>query len=110
MNRKAVTQSIGIAVVGMGMVGGLAAWANQPEVIPEWSHGEFRVALEGLNMRFIQSGDSEYLTPPNEVRRSLVQSKLYFLNRLTAAGWELVDVDQTEQDWVYLMRRPNRVP
>lgn len=110
MGRKRMIRTLGLAAVGAVLAGGLGAWSVQPVVAPAWTYGELRVALSGIHLRFVQAEDTDILKPPQEVRRSSTRSKLYYLDRLTGAGWELLEVDQTEQDWVYLMRRPNRGP
>ena len=61
-------------------------------------------------MVFVQGDDIDDLEVPREVCGTATQLKLYFLDRLTTAGWELLEVDQTNHDWVYLMRRPREYP
>ncbi len=110
MISQKTTRVIGLTLVGACGVGILAAWAAQPPIIPVWEHGELRVAQTGVHVRFTRADGSEVLYPPDEICRSAVRSKLYYLDGLTAAGWELLEVDQSEQDWVFLMRRAHHLP
>jgi hypothetical protein len=110
-NRKLV-QGMVLSIAGAALVGGLAAWSAPPGTPRHgWTHGELRVPLSGVpDMAFVQSDDVEVLEAPRDFYGSATQLKLYYLDRLATAGWELLEVDQTQRDWIYLMRRPERYP
>jgi hypothetical protein len=90
---------------GLMMVAGLAAWAARPEPYFQWEFGELRVAQSAIDIRFTRTNGIECFVPPRELRSSGGRAKMYYLDWLSSVGWELVDVSQTDRDWVYLMRR-----
>jgi len=96
--RLALASVAGISVVALGA-------ASSGPVKTAWQYGELRSAKSAVDVRFVTSAEATCLTPPEQVHSSATGSKLYFIDLLTDAGWQIVSVDQTDRDWVYLMRR-----
>lgn len=111
MASKQLIRLLSIGILGTGTIAGLAAWNAQPPVlIPVWEHGELRVANSSIHVQFTRAEEIEILTPPNKVGQSAARIRVYYLDAFNAAGWELLDVDQNQQAWVFLMRRARHLP
>lgn len=94
---------------GIGLVGattvlvGMAAWAGQG--VPEWEHGELRAAKKIVELQFTTAREIQQFETPRDLTLAPDRSRLYALDLLQNAGWQLLEVQQTDREWVYLMRR-----
>lgn len=92
-----------LSLLGGGVIGAGAAWTMQPKLA--WEFGELQSARSAVDVRFVTSETVTTFEVPAVLRASASRAKLYALDLMTDAGWEIISVDQTERDWVYLMRR-----
>lgn len=93
----------GLSLLAVVIVAGGAAWSVPPKL--DWEFGELQSARSAVDVRFVTSKEETTFEVPAVLRASAPRAKLYALDLLTDVGWEIISVDQTERDWVYLMRR-----
>lgn len=94
---------IALSLLGAVVIGTGAAWSVPPRLA--WEFGELQSARSAVDVRFVTSEEVTSFEVPAVLRASVPRAKLYAMDLLTDAGWEIISVDQTERDWVYLMRR-----
>ncbi|KAA0216432.1 MAG: hypothetical protein DYG94_04605 [Leptolyngbya sp. PLA3] len=97
------TRLVVLLLLGGAAIGAGAAWSVPPKL--DWEFGELQSARSAVDLRFVTGEEVTTFGVPSVLRNAGPQAKLYALDLLTDAGWEIISVDQTERDWVYLMRR-----
>ncbi len=104
MNLMRRWQQCGVGLVaGAAVLAGLAAWSGQNRI--EWEHGEFRAAKTIVDLEFSTAAEVQKFVAPRDISASPTRSRVYALDLLDRAGWQLLDVSQTDREWVYLLRR-----
>jgi hypothetical protein len=98
-SRRAMAVFAAAATIAAG-----AAWTAR-QVPLDWEHGEFRASKTTVDLEFTSAIELKRFEPPRDLVSAPTRARLYTLDLLTQAGWEILDVEQSEREWVYLMRR-----